>query len=570
MQLFFFLALFTGEDALSGTWYGAIEVPGQPLEIEIVLFYEGEKLKGHISIPIQGLHARKLRCKLKKNGKLTLAINGIPGDPLFMGKIKEGQFSGDFTQGGGSFPFKLEKGKKPGVEGNGNQPPLTPAVKDHPALGHWEGHVVVPGQQPLVTWIDFRFQNDHYQGRAKFPSQAEKYFPISRIDFNGNELAFQIPSIPGVPSFQGVLKDGKVSGNYQQGALKSTFELSRESAPVGNRPQMPKGPFPYAIEDFTWTNGDITLAGTLTIPEGDGPFPAIILLTGSGTQDRDSTLLGHKPFWVIADALTRRGIAVLRYDDRGTGGSTGDPNSTTADFARDALAGVQKLAQHGKIDRKHIGLVGHSEGGIIAPLAASQSGDVAFIVSLAGTGTTGRAILDFQLNRQFKTLYDQDQQQALKDWLDQFLDIVAKSGSPQEAREQADPLLAKMHEALPESIKSNYSLNDYRNSMNMFFFPWTQWFLNHNPTDSLKVLKIPVLVMLCELDKQVTIEQNLEPIKAALANNPLAEVRVMSKLNHLFQPAITGEGDEYSKIEITFDENALKDLGDWILRQSKP
>ena len=267
---------------------------------------------------------------------------------------------------------------------------------------------------------------------------------------------------------------------------------------------------------MTYTNepGKTTLAGELTIPEGSGPFPAVILISGSGAQDRDETLMGHKPFFVLADALSRRGIAVLRVDDRGVGGSTGSTmQATMEDSAGDVIAGLEFLKGRREIDKTKLGLIGHSEGGVIAPIVATKSMDVAFIVLMAGTGLPGDQIITLQTR-----------------------------------------LIAKSTGANDDEIKS----------------PWLQYFLRHDPRPVLEKVKCPVLALVGEKDLQVPPKENLAAIETALkqGGNTVSTVKELPGLNHLFQNAKTGGIGEYSEIEETIAPSALTLIGDWIAERT--
>src|SRR5436309_3642962 len=244
--------------------------------------------------------------------------------------------------------------------------------------GHWEGEINLPQNQVLQVKVDLEEASGAWKGTIDIPAQGAKGLPLEPITVQGPKVRFVIAGVPGAPTFDGTLENGEIRGSFTQSSASLTFRLGRQAVEPIHRPQEPKPPFPYTAEEVTYKNGDVKLAGTLTIPPGDGPFPAVVLITGSGPQDRDETVMGHKPFLILSDYLSRHGLAVLRADDRGVGGSTGSTSgSTTADFAQDALAGVRFLKTHAKIDPAKIGLIGHSEGGVIAPLAASQSPDVA-------------------------------------------------------------------------------------------------------------------------------------------------------------------------------------------------
>src|SRR6185436_4144365 len=272
-------------------------------------------------------------------------------------------------------------------------------------VGTWQGSISTPGIALAVIVRLDRKADGAWNGAIDIPAQGAKGLPLEKIEVKGTAVAFVIAGVPGNPLFEGDLSGDRQSivGTFSQGGGSYPFKLTRQTAEQAaaaavrpRRPQEPTRPYPYRDEQVTFQNAKagITLAGTLTTPAGTTPSPAVVLITGSGAEDRDETVFGHKPFLVLADTLTRKGVAVLRVDDRGVGGSGGKVDtSTSEDFAEDALAGIAYLKTRPDIDAKHIGLIGHSEGGLIAPIAATRSKDVAFIVLMAGPGLTGEQIL---------------------------------------------------------------------------------------------------------------------------------------------------------------------------------
>jgi pimeloyl-ACP methyl ester carboxylesterase len=337
-----------------------------------------------------------------------------------------------------------------------------------------------------------------------------------------------------------------------------------------NRPQEPKKPYPYDEEEVGYENkrDGVKLAGTLTLPRGKGPFPATLLITGSGPQDRNESLLGHKPFLVLADYLTRQGIVVLRVDDRGVGGSTGSvPDSTTENFAADVTAGIEFLKTRKEIDPKQIGLIGHSEGGLIAPMVAAQNGDVAFIVLMAGTGLTGEEILYLQGALILKAGGASAEQLAKQ--------RATQEGMFKILKEEKDPATAekRLHEELSRNLteeakkKSEQAIAAQIKRANT---PWFRYFLTLDPRPALRKVKCPVLALNGENDLQVPATENLREIEAALKAGGNKDVTIVSlpKLNHLFQTSETGSMSEYAKIEETIAPVALKTIGDWILKRT--
>ena len=259
--------------------------------------------------------------------------------------------------------------------------------------GPWHGKVTLPGSdlEIRVHLTPPAEAGGDWTGSIDIPQQGASGLPLGGITVAGDSISFAIAGVPGEPTFHGKRDGDTIEGDFSQHGMTFSFLLERGAGEKAERPQDPKPPFPYRAEEVTFANGDIILAGTLTLPEGEGPFPAVVLLTGSGSENRNEEVFDHRPFLVIADHLSRHGIAVLRYDDRGVGGSSQGPQgATTADFAQDALAAVAFLRERPEIVPDRIGLLGHSEGALIATIAASRSSDVAFLVFLGGPGVPGK------------------------------------------------------------------------------------------------------------------------------------------------------------------------------------
>jgi dipeptidyl aminopeptidase/acylaminoacyl peptidase len=344
--------------------------------------------------------------------------------------------------------------------------------------------------------------------------------------------------------------------------LAKTEELTKL-----NRPQTPKPPFPYIVKDVEYLNPEsrFKIAGTLTIPADAKDCAAVILITGSGAQDRNETIFEHKPFWVIADYLTRNGIAVLRVDDRGVGGSEGEITSATSnDFATDVIAGIDFLKTISGIDTKRIGLTGHSEGGLIAPIVATKSTDVAFIILLAGPGTTGKQILFDQtelINRTAGLTDNQiEQNRKLQEAIFNIL-LTEKDSAKQIDRLQrtySNGLYPMMNDEQKKLIDAKVTgINN----------TWFKYFLTYNPYPTLTKVTCPVLALNGEKDLQVPAKTNLEAIKKALAEggNKNFKTLELENLNHLFQHCKTGAVSEYAEIEETISPEVLKIMADWIL-----
>jgi len=333
-----------------------------------------------------------------------------------------------------------------------------------------------------------------------------------------------------------------------------------------NKPQEPKPPFDYAIEEVSFRNetDNIQMAGTLTYPNKGTEFPAIILISGSGPQDRNSELLGHKPFWVIADYLTSNGIAVLRVDDRGTGKTEGTYNATGLEgFVRDTESAIQFLKKHNTIDAEKIGLLGHSLGGTIAPIIASENEDIAFVIMLAGPTLRGdklmlkqKELIETQMGvPEAQVVSGQTQMAGAYDIM------FEQKDNPEALKTELKSYFKEIYgELLPES-----QLNGIVNQLTI---PWLADLIRHDPVPYLKELNCPVLALYAEKDLQVPADENLEVIKAELIpHNPEVETKVMPGMNHLFQTCETGLPQEYATLEETFSPEVLELIGEWIKAQ---
>jgi pimeloyl-ACP methyl ester carboxylesterase len=342
------------------------------------------------------------------------------------------------------------------------------------------------------------------------------------------------------------------------------------------RPQTPIGPFPYAVELVKFANAsapEVTLAGTLTIPEGKGPHPALVLITGSGPQDRDETIVGHKPFAVLADHLSRRGIAVLRYDDRGVGESSGEfAQATMEDSATDAWAAVEFLRARPEIDPKRIGVLGHSEGALVGPaVAAAHPKQIAFVVMLAGTGVTGQEVITHQLRLIMKAGGASDELIARDAGYAERMYAAVLASPPGQARPALEPIVKEWYEGLEPDERQGVGGFEQalEQQVRPYETPWMRHFLGYDPAPTLAKLKMPVLAINGELDLQVDPDQNLPAIEKALKKNKRAKFVRLPGLNHLFQPATTGSPSEYGSIEITLDAAMLDQVASWVRAQAK-
>lgn len=353
-------------------------------------------------------------------------------------------------------------------------------------------------------------------------------------------------------------------------SLLAALDESLEKVPEPLRPQEPKSVISYDVEEVKYSNlaANVTLAGTLTLPRSEKPSPAVLLIAGSGPVDRDETVFGHKPFLVLADHLTKQGFVVLRVDKRGVGQSTGNYGiATTGDFATDTLSGVEYLKTRKEVDAGQIGLIGHSEGGLIAPMVAVKSNDVAFIVLMASPCVTGEAIVYAQetlISRAMGITKEQLRHQL--DFQQQILSIIKNESDLEKAETLLLEIIAKQLVNLPKEEQQT-SAEAMDAQMKRCNSRWFRYYLTYDPAISLKHLKIPVLVINGELDSQVSPKQNLPVIAKIFEKTGNKNYRIIEfpKLNHFFQTCETGSILEYGKIEETIAPVVLNNLSDWIL-----
>jgi pimeloyl-ACP methyl ester carboxylesterase len=435
--------------------------------------------------------------------------------------------------------------------------------------GHWEGHIDTPGMA-LDVLVDLHCEDGIWSGTADIPMQGAKGLPLAGIRVEGDQIEFGMANIPGDPTFRGKLEQGRLSGTFTQGGQGFPFALGREAIAPPARPQEPDTTqLPYGPEEVTFSHDDVQLAGTLTLPAGTGPYPAALLVSGSGPQDRNEEVFGHKPFLVLADHLTRAGIAVLRVDDRGVGGSTGSvTQATSEDLAADAEAGVAFLRQHPEIDARRVGLIGHSEGGLIAPMVATRSKGVAFVVLLAGPGVPGDQLLARQTELLARAAgMDGKPLSRMLAAHHRLIELVEAGAAEDSLREQAERLITAQADSEAANTNAAGLEEAAARVVKQLDSPWFRFFLRYDPRTALRRLQVPVLALDGSLDLQVDPAQNLPEIRKALAQarNRDATVMELPGLNHLFQKAKTGSVQEYYTIEETMDPAALDTIRDWIL-----
>ncbi|WP_336945743.1 alpha/beta fold hydrolase [Asaia sp. HN010] len=441
---------------------------------------------------------------------------------------------------------------------------LTPAC-GRTLSGDWRGALSLPQGATLPLVLHMTEKGVGWSASLDSPTQGAFGLAVQDVTLDGKALTLTLPTLGARYVGQVDEHDNSLEGTWYQGTSHLPLTLTQSAPappPIMSRPQIPHPPFPYRSEEVAFDNpaGPAHLTGTLTLPAGKGPFPAVLLITGSGLQDRDETIFGHKPFLVWADTLTRRGVAVLRVDDRQKGGSTGPVSTaTTQDFAHDTEAGLTYLRHRKDIDPHRIGLMGHSEGGIIAPMIAAQDRKVAFIVLLAGPATKGRQIILAQQDHAARLQGNSDAAIAASDAAyNGLMDTLSPDQSRAEADKAAQAFWARQHPdspALPPQLKVLTS-------------PWMRFYDRYDPAPALAKTTCPVLAVIGEKDRQVPPDQTLPALKAALARNSHATIRELPSLNHLFQQADTGDVAEYARIDEDIDPLALAVVSDWIVKQT--
>lgn len=434
--------------------------------------------------------------------------------------------------------------------------------------GTWKGALQVQGVE-LPLAFNITEADGMYTTTLDSPLQNAFGIPTDTTTFEDNKLTIKQAQM-GI-EFTATFSDGMFKGTFKQSGQTFPLELKKGEKEIKKvKPQEPKEPFPYAVEEVIFENkkaDNIKLAGTLTLPKGVSNPPVAILISGSGPQDRNEELLGHKPFLVLADHLTRQGIAVLRYDDRGTAKSEGDfSKATSFDFATDVEAAMAYLQSRSDVvDTTKIGLIGHSEGGLIAPIVAAGNTDVAFCVLLAGPGVGGKEVLLTQGKKAaelegYPAADIAISQEASK----KIYEIVTNykgETSDKEIKAIMEELKTKI---TSEKGKSELTETAINNQIKMMTSPWMRTFLGYDPQTSLVKVNCPVLAVNGEKDFQVLSQLNLNAIEKGLKHNKDVTIKEFKDLNHLFQTSDTGAFSEYAEIEETFAPVALNYISNWI------
>jgi len=557
------------QSSLAGDWQGVLNAGGAQFRIawHVTAAKDGS-LTSTLDNIDQGIFGIKVKSLTLDGSHLTLTVDDeieVSGQSINVKGVFDGTIDKDVTELKGTWT-QTEPEQAP-AELDLKHTPAQAAAK--PAVpsdidGIWLG-TLDAGATKLRLVLKIANGPDGLTASLQSPDQSQQWLPANSATRSGDSLNFTIESL-------GVVYDGKIDaglnsidGTFTQGGRPLPLALKRvkDQAELETRhPQNPVKPYPYREEEVTYANkaaGNV-LAGTLTIPPGKGPFPAVLLISGSGPNDRDETVFGHKPFLVLSDYLTRKGIVVLRVDKRGVGKSTGDlAHATTADFATDAEAGVQYLKTRAEADPRRIGLIGHSEGGTVAPMLAAGDPGVRFIVLMAGPGVPGDQIIVEQ-GRLIEEAAGATKEKAAQD-ADKQRELFALV-----EKEKDDAVLGK---ELREKLAGRVPDAQIDVAIQQLTSPWMRYTLTYDPATALRKVACPVLALNGEKDLQVSAAQNLPAIKKALeeGGNKQIEIDEMPGLNHLFQTAKTGSPTEYAQIEETISPVALDKVATWILKQ---
>jgi hypothetical protein len=557
------------QSSLAGDWQGVLNAGGAQFRIawHVTAAKDGS-LTSTLDNIDQGIFGIKVKSLTLDGSHLTLTVDDeieVSGQSINVKGVFDGTIDKDVTELKGTWT-QTEPEQAP-AELDLKHTPAQAAAK--PAVpsdidGIWLG-TLDAGATKLRLVLKIANGPDGLTASLQSPDQSQQWLPANSATRSGDSLNFTIESL-------GVVYDGKIDaglnsidGTFTQGGRPLPLALKRvkDQAELETRhPQNPVKPYPYREEEVTYANkaAGNTLAGTLTIPPGKGPFPAVLLISGSGPNDRDETVFGHKPFLVLSDYLTRKGIVVLRVDKRGVGKSTGDlAHATTADFATDAEAGVQYLKTRAEADPRRIGLIGHSEGGTVAPMLAAGDPGVRFIVLMAGPGVPGDQIIVEQ-GRLIEEAAGATKEKAAQD-ADKQRELFALV-----EKEKDDAVLGK---ELREKLAGRVPDAQIDVAIQQLTSPWMRYTLTYDPATALRKVACPVLALNGEKDLQVSAAQNLPAIKKALeeGGNKQIEIDEMPGLNHLFQTAKTGSPTEYAQIEETISPVALDKVATWILKQ---
>lgn len=554
----------TAQTSPAGCWVGTVDGVPAPRRALLQLPPAGGAWNPRLTVLVRSVEVDSVSDLVIHGDSVSFRAPAMTGAPSFSGRLMADTLAGTAQVSGRaatSFSFYRVRD--------------TTATSRLP--GHWLGWLSQGGTAVMRLGLNILpAPCGQLLVTMDSPDQGTSALPMTNLRANGDSLHLELSYVKG--AFDGVLVSDSLLGRWSQNGSALDLRMGRRDSAATSlrRPQDPVPPFPYTEENVVYTNpADHTrLAGTLTMPPGAGPFPAALMITGSGAQDRNEALMGHKPFLVIADYLTRRGVAVLRVDDRGVGGSTGNiMTATISDNAGDALAGLEFLRHHARIDSSRVGLIGHSEGGWVAPLAASRSSHVAYVVLLAGPAVTGEAIRYAQdsvlglaagasgamVSASHQINYAM--YQALKAEPNDSLALDAMLNAAETAYQHLTP----QEKAAIDTTLMFTDTAALRQKLTLLTTPWYRYLLAYDPVPALRALRVPALALFGDHDLQVPPRQSVPVLEQVMAGRHNVTIRVFPGLNHLFQHAQTGLVAEYARIDETISPEVLRVIGDWIL-----
>lgn len=563
-SLFLMLSLSaTVMGEVSERWAGACYFPGWP---QVYGVFSADAAGGRLSVFPANLHDQPVSAWQDHNDAVTFDVDihgsrfsfegqkqTADGDQSLVGSIAAGD-----ADAPGRFSWQA-----------------APIVAGMQHAQRWLGTLDIQGIQKLEIILDTaRDAKGRLHVDISIPAQKVLQYPLEVVSEDGPKVTTKLHTVA-IATMTMDLGPEQIAVGFQQGTFQQdiAFVLNAEAAVTVHRPQEPKPPFPYEQREVKLTHPDgHTLAGTITVPAGDGPHPAVVLISGSGLQDRNQEIMGHRPFLVLADHLTRNGIAVLRADDRGMGGSFVEDReslraATSEDFASDIDILFEHLVSELDIDPAHVGLIGHSEGGYIGPMVADARGDVAFLVLMAGTGRPGLDVLKDQSRRIMEVEeVDAETIDATLEQYEQVMSLLISGATDDELREPVRMLSQLQLDAAEVDIPVTDEMVEQ--AIAELKSPWLQFFMVHDPAAVLERIDVPIFAINGTLDVQVRASSELPAIEHAVRRGGgTVTVRPYTGLNHLFQPALTGSVEEYDKIETTIDPQVLKDISDWINAQ---
>ena len=554
--------LFPQSQPIEGTYTGTLQAGEARLHLVLHLSKTSSgSLHASLDSLDQGVFAIEASAVKYANGQLNLEVASVGAQYEAKVSLDHKLIDGTWSQGEATLPLVFRR-----------EPPAhKPADAVSAVEGLWQSALDMHGMHLRLQLHVSHDTEGLLIGALDNLDQGVTGLPAINVTEKGSAFHFEIPAVGA--TFDGTLNAAKnaLAGEWSMGLTTDKLEFKRSDQPSElRRPQTPTKPYPYREDEVAFRNeaADVTLAGTLTLPKGAGPFPAALLIAGSGPYDRDESISNHKPFLVLSDYLTRKGIAVLRYDKRGAGRSTGSADrATTLDLAGDAQAGIAFLKTRKEIDASRLGLIGHSEGAIIAPYIASHSKDLPWLVLLAAPATKGQDTLLNQSELIGRAGGLSDAQLVASLTFDKAAyDLV---------REEPNPgiLTGKLNDLVKESgLTSAIPPAALEPQLRMMSSPWFRFFLDYDPIPNLEKTKCPVLALYGQKDLQVPAKTNLPLLQKALreAGNQDADIRQLAELNHLFQHAYSGSPAEYAAIEETFAPEALEIISGWLSQRISP